>query len=398
LLAAFAVTMKIAFIAAASLLVVACGGQDERSPASATSSGTTVTGSGGAGGQGGAGTGGAGGEDACATLAAGLQSALDQVTTHPKGGTAMAVTTPECGSWAGTSGEAHDGVPLGPEHLLRTGSVTKTYVAVAILQLVADGEIDLDETLEPWVPGVLNGTTITIRQLLNHTSGVFSYTSDPTFFQQALADPTHEWAPQDLVDIAVQNGADFEPGTDWSYSNTNYILLGMILELATGKSVGEVLRELLDAHGLDATFLDGEEALVGELATGYAQTGADITQVLHPSAAWAAGSMVGTASDVADWAAALYRGQVLAEAEMDAMLTMVPTSSAGVEYGLGVFGFGPQVLAGQEGLGHGGDIPGYHTLMIYLTEHDTVVVSIVNSDAAAPESALGAALPLLVAP
>ncbi|HZO14661.1 MAG TPA: serine hydrolase domain-containing protein, partial [Polyangiaceae bacterium] len=281
--------------------------------------------------------------------------------------------------------------------LLRVGSVTKTYVAAATLLLVADGAVDLDGTLETWVPGVPNGTTITIRHLLNHTSGVYNYT-DITFLQEALADPSRVWTPQELVDIAVQHGADFEPGTDWSYSNTNYILLGMIVEQASGQTVSELMRErLLVAEGLDATFLDGEETLAGDLATGYSQSGNDVTHALNPSAAWAAGSMVATPEDVASWAAALYRGQVLAAPEMEAMLTMVPTGLDGVEYGLGVFGYGPQVLAGHEGIGHGGDIPGFHSIVLYLTDYDAVIVSIVNNDGANPARALANALPIVTA-
>jgi D-alanyl-D-alanine carboxypeptidase len=258
--------------------------------------------------------------------------------------------------------------------------------------------LTLDEPLESWVPGVPNGTTITIRQLLNHTSGIYNYT-DTAFFQQALSDPTYAWPPQELVDIAVQHGPDFDPGTDWSYSNTNYILIGMIVEQASGQSFEALVRErLLEPHGLDSTFLDGYETLGAELATAYAQNGQDVTDIVHMSVAWSAGAYAATASDVADWAAALYRGEVLAAPEMDAMLDMVPTSYAGVEYGLGVFGYGPSVLLGEEGIGHGGDIFGFHTFMVYMPEHDTAVVSIVNSDAANPTQVLGDALPLLAAP
>ena len=106
--------------------------------------------------------------------------------------------------------------------------------------------------------------------------------------------------------------------------------------------------------------------------------------------------MVATAGNVADWAAALYRGNVLGAAEQMEMLTTVPTGYTGVDYGLGMFEYGPAVLGGQHGVGHGGDIPGYHTMMLYLDQYDTVVVSIVNNDAADPSAALIKALPLLL--
>ncbi len=167
----------------AAALVAGCG--DNLPATSPVTSGSTSS----AGGAGGEGVGGAGGgvDPQCTALAANLQQAVDDATTLPKGGTALAVITPQCGSWVGTSGEAHDGVPMAPEQLLRIGSVTKTYVAATVLLLVADGTLSLDDTLEPWVGGVPNGDTITLRQLLNHTSGVFNYTDDTAFMQGALA-------------------------------------------------------------------------------------------------------------------------------------------------------------------------------------------------------------------
>ena len=129
---------------------------------------------------------------------------------------ALALTTPECGSVTYVSGASG----LTGSELFRIGSVTKPYVATVVLQLVAEGKLSLDDKLDAWVTGVPNGSAITVRMLLNHTSGIFNYTTDPTF----LAEPQKKRTPGELVQLAASHGAVDPPGSKWNYSNTNYIL------------------------------------------------------------------------------------------------------------------------------------------------------------------------------
>ncbi|GAB4527283.1 MAG: hypothetical protein Tsb0020_44840 [Haliangiales bacterium] len=332
------------------------------------------------------------GSDPCEVLAADLDAALAATLadTTRSGGTAAAVITPECGLWEGAVGSAGDDEPLTADHLLRVGSVTKTFVAATTLSLVADGALELDATIDTWAPDIPNAEQITIRQLLNHTSGIYNYTDDEAFLLGALGDPTVEYTPQQLVDVSRAHEPLFEPGADWHYSNTNYIVLGMIIESVTGNPAAvEIRARLLDPQSLTNTFLVDDEALVGTLADGFGPDGAVLTDALNSTAAWTAGAMVSTAGDLASWASELYGGRVLAPLHLDDMLRFVATQGVGFSYGLGVMSMDASV-AETELVGHGGAIPGYRAEMFYLPALDSSVVTIVNSEAGDSSAALAA--------
>ena len=124
------------------------------------------------------------------------------------------------------------------------GSITKTFVSVVVLQLVGEGRLRLDDSVEQWLPGLVpDGDAINVRQLLNHTSGIFNYTDDPDLFNELIADPFRTVTPEQLVAVATAHPPLFEPGTSWSYSNTNYILTGLIIEAVTGRGVQTELQQ-----------------------------------------------------------------------------------------------------------------------------------------------------------
>lgn len=332
--------------------------------------------------------------DPCETFAAELDDTLaDTLAAEDRpGGTVAAVITPECGLWRGAVGTAGDGEPLTSEHLLRVGSVTKTYVSATILSLVADGSLGLDDTLDNWQPEIPGADIITVRQLLDHTSGIYNYTDDEGFFAGILADPTTVYSPAELVAVATAHPPYFAPGADWYYSNTNYILLGMIIESVTGEpAVAAIRSRLLGPQSLEHTFLDGDEPIQGTLAHGFGPDGEDLTFALHPSAAGTAGAVTATASDLADWAMALYGGDVVSPELHDDMLELVDITKLipGASYGLGVMAFDASVV-GTPLIGHGGAIPGFRSEMYYLPDHDSVIVAIVNSEEADPLATLGA--------
>jgi len=371
------------------LALIGCGSNDDSTPANATSStgSTTAASSSSTGGTGGGatGAGGMGGVDPCVDLAAQFQQALDDGRESAKSpGAVAAVITPDCGRWVGASGQSTDTDPMDPAYALRIGSVTKTFVASSILELTTEGKLGLDDPLETWVPGVPDGATITVRNLLNHTSGIFNYTEDAAWVSSVQSQPMKVWAPQELVDVATAHPANFAPGESWAYSNTNYILLGMVVEAASGEQVGAVVRKrLLDPTKLAGIFFDGEEPVTIPMGHGFAANKEDLTSVFDPSYAWAAGAMVASAGDLADWAVALYGGSVLPAASLDQMLETVDTGTPGLRYGLGVMEFSPQI-AGTLAYGHDGAIPGYQTQMVYLVEPATAIVSIVNIEGASP--------------
>jgi D-alanyl-D-alanine carboxypeptidase len=354
-------------------------------------------GAGGAGSERGAG-GSGGAPTACPELEAALQQRLDKAraaTNTP--GAVQAVITPACGRWVGASGESAPGEPMRPDHVLRLGSVTKTFVAATVLQLASEGALGLDDPLETWVPGFPGGAQITVRQMLSHSSGIFNYTAAPSFSADLEAAPQKVWPPQQLVDIAAANPPYFPPGQGWQYSNTNFILLGMIIESATDSDAAVVLRtRLLDPLALSSTSLDGEEPLAGDLARGYDVARNDVTELFDLSTAWTAGAMVGTAGDTANWALSLYTGTALDEASRREMLeSTVETGMPGVRYGLGVLELDASA-AGAQTWGHTGDIAGYRTQMFYFPEIESVIVSIINSNRGNPNDLTAPALRLLL--
>lgn len=325
---------------------------------------------------------------ACQERADILQSALNAVTKS--NGAALGVATLDCPPLSLVSGSI-----VRTDSLLRLASVTKTYVAAATVSLSRGGEISLDDTLDAWDLPVPNASGITVRQLLQHTSGLFDYTRDPVF-----ADPSG-WSvphsPEELIAIAMSHDPQFAPGTSWAYSNTNYILLGLLLEKETEQNIAQILRErtLIPAE-LSQTFLDGEEELQGIMAPGYSSNGTEVTNRFHPSWAWTAGAMVGTVGEAAQWIDALYAGDILDATGRD-LLTSDPQSiGGGMHYGLGTM-IVPAASSGGagRGIGHGGDISGYHSLAFYFPEKDTTIVAIVNSDAADPNVPFVAALETL---
>jgi D-alanyl-D-alanine carboxypeptidase len=330
--------------------------------------------------------------DPCETFAAELDTTLAATLEDRPGGTVAAVITPECGLWSSAVGTAGDGEPLTSEHLLRAGSITKTFVAAMILSLVAEDALALDDTLDNWYPDIPNGGAITVRQLLNHTSGIYNYTDDPDFIAEALGAPTKVFPPQAMIDVALDHPPLFDPGTDWYYSNTNYIVLGKIIEAVTGEPAAAAIRSrLLVPHSLDHTFLDGDEPIQGTVAHGFGPGGVDQTFAMHPSSAWTAGAVMTTATDLADWAMALYGGDLLSPELRDDMLEVVDITRfvPGAAYGLGITTFDASVV-GTPLIGHGGAFPGFLSEMYYLPDHDSVIVTMVNSMEADPFAPLGA--------
>lgn len=394
----------------AALAFGGCGSSEPGVATPATRSSSTTTGAGGGSGggattgQGGAGgaaaSGGAGGADVCAARASVLQKLLDDTLPTTKApGAVLSVSTPDCGLWAGATGTSTPKEAMKPTDLVRIGSVTKTFVATVVLELVGEGKLALDDSLEQHHPGFPGGAGITLRQVLNHTSGIFNYTDDKAWEAAVSKDPKRSWEPQELVDVAAANPPYAEPGKVWHYSNTNYILLGMIVEEVTQSTIAvEIRKRLLDPQKLGHTTFDGAEPLAGALAHGYGPSPAkaDVTTAFDPSWAWSAGAMVSSASDLAAWAKALYGGGVLSKELFGDMTdAAVPTQQSGVSYGLGVFELGASV-AYDNAYGHGGDIPGFHTQMWYLPKEQLALAATVNSDDGSPNPITAAVLTQLV--
>ncbi|WP_326729098.1 serine hydrolase domain-containing protein [Streptomyces phaeochromogenes] len=260
----------------------------------------------------------------------------------------------------------------------RIASASKTFVATVVLQLVGEGRLSLDDTVDQWLPGVVSGngndgSRITVRQLLQHTSGLFNYTADLPVLasvDEYQAGRYTTWTPEQLVGIATGHAPDFEPGAKWAYSNTNYILAGMIIQKVTGHSwEQQVTKRIIRPLGLrDTSAPTTDSRIPGRHLHGYSdfgKTGPTIdTTAFNPSAAGAAGAMIGTTADLTRFYQALLGGKLLRPAQLAEMKTTVRAADLdpvwpGARYGLGLLQV--PLTCGGSYYSHAGDFPGYTT-------------------------------------
>ena len=301
-------------------------------------------------------------------------------------GVALGIDMPGC-LWMGAAGLADRaaGRAVVPGDRFPIASITKTFTAAVILQLVDEGRLDLGDTIDAFV-AFPSGDRITIRHLLAHTSGIADYFNRP----DVLARAAEPWTRDEVLDVARAVPLAFAPGSAAEYSNTNYFVLGVVIEAVTGNPYHEeVRRRLLEPHGLDDTYLAGPESLPGAVVRGYARVGGDfvdVTDDVHPSLTWAAGGLVSTVDDLDRWARALFAGTVLSPAMRTAMLTpeRLPTGAV-LNVGLGV-----SIEDLPRGLGryygHLGRIQGYYLQLGYLPDHDAVMVQLTNDQDGAPNT------------
>ncbi|CAA9268769.1 MAG: Beta-lactamase class C-like and penicillin binding proteins (PBPs) superfamily, partial [uncultured Chloroflexia bacterium] len=209
-----------------------------------------------------------------------LNAALEQSFAESGApGVVAAIQTPEY-TWMETRGVADlaSEEPMTPDVHQRIGSVTKTFTGSLLLQAEADGLLSLDDTIDQYVEDIPNGDEITLRQMANMTSGISSYTLDEQWQDEYFSEPERVWSPEELVQFGVEDSPAFDPGTDFQYSNTNTVLLGLVLEQVTGKPIGEVYREgIIEPLGLQETsFPDAEDSsLTDPHAQGYTLQGQD---------------------------------------------------------------------------------------------------------------------------
>ncbi|MFI8961294.1 serine hydrolase domain-containing protein [Streptomyces sp. NPDC053493] len=258
-------------------------------------------------------------------------------------------------------GDVASRAPMKVDDRFRIGSLAKSYVAVVVLQLVGERKMTLDDTVERWLPGLVpEGGRITVRQLLNHSSGIPNYEENPRYLAPYLAgNVTHVTTPRQLVELGTSLPRKFQPGTDVSYSNTNYTVAGLIIEKVAGTSLATQFdRRIFDPLDLDATYLPTGPDIDGPHAHGYFVLGkppaADVTR-FSPSIAWAGGGIIASSSNVSSFYRALLTGRLLTPALLKEMTTTV-TGRSGVTYGLGIV---PRRFSCGTWWGHSGNFPGY---------------------------------------
>ncbi|MCX8043212.1 MAG: beta-lactamase family protein [Desulfobacterota bacterium] len=305
-------------------------------------------------------------------------------------GLAAAIITADNKTWEGVSGYADlkQQDPVDAATLFSIGSITKTFVATLTLKLIEYGLLTLDDTVGTWLPDLpypANHTvnpSITIRQLLNHTSGIASYTERLIPWLVLAVDAEHQWTHDEVV--RLMGPPKFNPGESWSYSNSNYYLLGMILEKASGKAIVQLLHEeLFNLLGLETTFLDAAEPVPFPIAKGYqyvfGRTLLDPLSVHRTgtySYAWTAGALVSRPADVARFLHELFAGHVIASNSLDTMLDTVPTKMEQTEYGLGIMKYESSSY-GTIWM-HGGMINGYTAAVWHVPAAQSTIAVTAN--------------------
>ncbi|MFC9644006.1 serine hydrolase domain-containing protein [Streptomyces mirabilis] len=282
------------------------------------------------------------------------------------------------GTWSATAGvgDVRTLAPRGTADHYRVGSITKTFVSTVLLQLEAERRLSLDDKVEKWLPGVVrghghDGHRITVRQLLNHTSGIFNYTADDDFARTYFLKDgflEHRYdtkTPEQLVAIAMAHAPLFAPGTSWSYSNTNYVLAGMVIEKVTGHSYAtEIRRRVIEPLGLRGTSVPGTRTTLPRPSShaysklSRATTGPtyDVTR-LNPSLASSAGEMISDSADLNRFYAALLGGRLLPPKQLKEMRTTAKADGIpGARYGLGLID--RELSCGVHVWGHDGGIHG----------------------------------------
>ena len=283
--------------------------------------------------------------------------------------------------------------PLRVQDEFRAGSITKTVIATIALQLVGEGRLRLGDTVERWLPGMVpNGSAITIRMLLNHTSGIFDYVTDADWYAAVLANPYRYWSPEELVAVATAHPPLFPPGHGLAYSNTGYILLGLVLEKVTGQPVQDlVTQRVVRPLRLHGTFFATSARFSGPYAHGYfppSLTGDGYldTSSWSPSIAWTAGALVSTAPDLARFYQALLSGRLLSPVLLHEMTTTVTGPDyPGLAIGLGIWAV--ETPCGTA-WGHEGGIPGYKSFALNDRAGTRSAIVLVPTE---PDDAIGAA-------
>jgi D-alanyl-D-alanine carboxypeptidase len=317
-------------------------------------------------------------------------------------GVAVGLWMPGRGSYVRATGVADTATrqPMTVDPFVRIGSETKTFTVTALLQLVDDHRIRLDDPISRYVHGVPGGDRITLRQLAEMRSGLFPYTSDADFVHDLLSDPQRSFTPREVLAYGFRHANTFAPGAKFQYSNTNLVLLGLVIEKVTGHRLADVIdQRVLRPAGLHATLFPRGAEFPEPHPHGYTDQTlsgavADATD-WNPSWAWAAGAMISNLHDLRRWADVVATGKLLSPQTQAQRLETLPTGFPGTSYGLGI-------LETNGWIGHNGSIPGYETVTVYLPSQKATLVIMINTDSTSqgqePSTVLARAITTVATP
>ncbi|MEU4358083.1 serine hydrolase domain-containing protein [Streptomyces virginiae] len=332
-----------------------------------------------------------------------LDAAVRQVMREAQvPGVIVGLWAPGKGSYVKAFGVADKatGAPMRTDFNTRIGSQTKTFTVTALLQLVDQGKAGLDDPIGDYISGVPNGDRITLRELAGMRSGLFNYSEDPDFDKAFTTDPDRRFTPQELLDYSFKHPVQFAPNAEFQYSNTNLVLLGLVIEKITGRPLAEVIdKNVVEPAGLGRTFFPTGAEFPQPHAQGYTdQTATGKVEVAtdwDPSWAWAAGAMISDLQNLRSWARTLATGTLLTPATQAQRLKTTSVGIPGAGYGLGLFNV-------QGWIGHNGSLPGYESLGVYLPQAQATMVVILNTDilhdGQEPSTLFGEAITSIVTP
>jgi D-alanyl-D-alanine carboxypeptidase len=266
---------------------------------------------------------------------------------------------------------------------VRIASITKTFTVTIILQLIDEKHLELGQHIDTWfteseIPG---SNEITVRQLCNMTSGLFNYSDDETFLKIYTEDPNKVWKPEELVALAVAHDPYFPPGTGWHYSNTNTVILGMIIAQITGKEVGEEINDrIIDRLNLEDTYYPEGTGIDGVHSRGYVAGETegeliDVTEKLNPSGMGASGALISNVADLKTWITACATGDLLSELTQEQRTTFV---AGDYDYGGKKIQYGLGIMSAYGFLGHPGDAIGYTNAAFHSLQNGTTIVVLLN--------------------
>ncbi|MFB7906968.1 serine hydrolase domain-containing protein [Kitasatospora sp. NPDC056076] len=311
-----------------------------------------------------------------AKLDAAIQSVLKQNSVP---GISVGIITPG-GTYQKSFGVSDKtaNTPMDPGLFTRIGSESKTFTATAVLRLVDQGKVALDDPISKYVDGVPGGDGITVRQLGEMRSGLFPYSSDPDFVNTLIGDPNHVFTPDQLLAYGYKHPAVFPPGQRFQYNNSNYIILGKLIEKVGGQSAGDFLQaQVFTPASLAKTSFPTDGTLPDPHAHGYTdQTpNGDIQDATNwnPSWAWTAGAVITQLADLESWAKTMATGAIISPASQTERLKTLPTGDAGVTYGFGLFD-------NNGWIGHNGSMPGYESVAVYMPDTQATLVLLLNTD------------------
>ena len=314
------------------------------------------------------------------TAATQLDAAIGQVMTEASIPGAIVGIWGPAGDYVRAFGVADKATraPMQTDFYSRIGSVTKTFTVTAVLQLVDQGKLQLDDPISKYISGVPSGDQITLRELAQMQSGLLTFDNVEQFANSYIADPQKSFTPAQLLGYALDKPLQFPPGTQYDYSNTNIVLLGLVVEKQSGQSLPDYIREhILAPLKLTHTSFPTTAAFPDPHPQGYTNLrGVERTATdWNPSWGWAAGNMISTLEDMRIWTRALATGALLTpetqRQRLDTTVPMNPEKSA--FYGLGIFNDGGWI-------GHTGIILGYQTAAFYLPQTQTTLVFFMNTD------------------